>query len=84
MINMASMTTTEVASELETDPRTLRKFLRDFYGDGKAVVGKGSRYAIEKRDLRKLRKGFADWTAARAEKVEDEAPAPDEDATDES
>jgi hypothetical protein len=81
---MSTMNTTEIATELETDGRTLRKFLRDFYGDGKAVVGKGSRYQIEKRELRKLRKGFADWTAARAEKAAEVAETEPEDAPDES
>lgn len=74
MIKMATMTTTEIAADLDTTPRTLRKFLRSA-DSGFASVGKGSRYAIEKRDMRALRTRFAKWVAAN-EKATD-APADD-------
>lgn len=65
-----TLTTTEVAAELGTDPRTLRKFLRDSRGEGKAVVGKGARYSFEKREIRSLKSQFGKWLAAReAEKA---------------
>lgn len=66
------MSTTEVATQFETDARTLRKFLRS---EG-AGVGKGARYALPstKRDLNSLQKRFTAWDEARKAPVEDEAP----------
>ena len=74
---MATMTTTEIAADLDTTPRTLRKFLRaDSKERGIATPGKGARYAIEKRDMRALRTRFAKWVEANAKAVEatDDAP----------
>lgn len=67
------LTTAEVAAELDTDPRTLRKFLRS---DASPLdsVGKGSRYAIEKRSIRSLRSKFAKWDEARNADKGDDAP----------
>lgn len=61
-----SLTTTEVAEELETDTRTLRKFLRATRGDGHAVVGKGARYSFERKEIRSLKSQFTKWTAQKA------------------
>jgi hypothetical protein len=49
--------------------RTLRKFLRDELGEGKAVVGKGARYALDynKRELTALAKKFKAWEIAQEE-----------------
>lgn len=69
---MASMTSAELATELETTPRTLRKFLRSVTPK-ENQPGKGSRWSIEKRDLRKLRKQFSDWKAAQDAAREDAA-----------
>ena len=75
---MATMTTTEIAADLDTTPRTLRKFLRaDAKERGTETPGKGSRYAIEKRDMRALRSRFAKWVAAN-EKGADDAPTTDD------
>lgn len=54
----------EVAIELDTDPRTLRKFMRS---DASPIpaVGKGSRYEIARRDLRTIKSKFAKWNADR-------------------
>lgn len=60
---MATLNTTEVATEFGTDARTLRKFLRSPQGTD-STVGKGARWSIEKRDLRSLRKRFETWSAA--------------------
>ena len=66
---MAQFTTTEVAEKFETTPRTLRKFLR---ADAKnrevadTLPGKGSRYAIEGRDLQAMKKRFKKWSEAEA------------------
>lgn len=83
----ATITTAELAAELDTTPRTLRKFLRA-EGEG---VGKGSRYALPatKRDIASLGKKFAKWTeaqeaakaakAAKATESDNEAEADTED-----
>jgi hypothetical protein len=77
MIIMATITTTELATALETDPRTVRKFLRSDEGKG-TKVGKGARWGIEKREVAALRKRFAKWDEARKAPVTDEAPIADE------
>lgn len=72
-------TTTELATALDTTPRTLRKFLRS-EGQG---VGKGSRYALPstKREVNALNKRFTAWREAQeAKKSSNEAPAPEVDA----
>lgn len=50
-----------VAEELETEPRTLRRFLRD--DPTYRNAGSGGRYAFTERDLSTLRKRFASWQA---------------------
>ena len=81
---MAQFSTAEVAAKFETTPRTLRKFLR---ADAKAqdaadaLPGKGSRYAIEGKQLASLKKRFKAWqleekaarAAEKAAEVEDDA-----------
>lgn len=87
---MAQITTAELATELHTDPRTVRKFLRaDARERGVDIPGKGSRWSIEKREVRALRSRFAKWSEAqeqarqeRAAKVED-APETAPEAVDE-
>jgi hypothetical protein len=67
---MATVTTTELAAEFDTTPRTLRKFLRADArdaGKGDTLPGKGSRYAIERKAVPGLKKRFAKWVAAEAE-----------------
>lgn len=66
----------ELAARLETDPRTLRKFLRaNARSHGAQTPGKGSRWSIEAREVRSLKKAFLAWDAARtvAASAEDEA-----------
>lgn len=60
---MATITVKELATELDTDPRTARKFLRTIT-PADEQPGKGGRWAIEKREVRGMRKKFADFTAA--------------------
>lgn len=72
---MATRTVKEIALDFETDPRTLRKFLRDTL-PVEEQPGKGSRYAIEAKQVRSLKKQFKDWTDAKAA-----AAQVDEDAT---
>lgn len=73
---MATITAKELAVACETDARTVRKFLRS---DANTIspVGKGSRYAIEKRQVKSLTKAFKAWDAARhpAPEVTDEVEA---------
>lgn len=61
---MAAMTAQELATELGTDARTIRKFLRSVT-DKENQPGKGARWSIEKKHLRTLRKQYTDWDAAR-------------------
>lgn len=65
---MAQITTTELATELGTDSRTVRKFLRaDARSRGEAIPGKGARWSIERREVRSLKKRFDAWSAAQDE-----------------
>ena len=68
MIEMATITTTELATELDTTPRTLRKFLRSDES-GIEGVGKGARYSIERKQIRTLKSRFAKWSEAQAAKA---------------
>lgn len=68
---MATITAKELAVACDTDARTVRKFLRS---DANTIspVGKGSRYAIEKRQVKSLSKAFAAWEASRTAAKEPE------------
>lgn len=59
----------DIAARLDTDTRTLRKFLR--FDSKIDSVGKGGRYAIEAKEMRSLTTRFNAWDAARTP-----APAP--------
>lgn len=75
------LTTAEVAASLNTDPRTLRKFLRS-NDSGIESVGKGKRYSITAAQVRSLRSKFTKWETAAAEaKAAREAAADAEAAT---
>jgi len=78
------LTTADIATELNTTTRTLRKFLRaDAKERGIATPGKGSRYMIEKKELRGMRTRFTKWNDAQNAKNEsntDSIPT-DDDAT---
>lgn len=65
----ATITTTALAEEIGTDPRTLRKFLRS----EDRGVGKGSRYELpaDKRSIAALAKRFSKWDEARKADKED-------------
>jgi hypothetical protein len=54
----------EAATELGTDARTLRKFLRKRNG----LVGQGQRWAIDRKDIKALKAEFDAW--AKGGKVE--------------
>lgn len=73
------ITTAQLANELDTTPRTARKFLRSIT-ERDAQPGKGSRWMIEKRELASLRKKFAAYAAAQEAKAlaaADDAPETD-------
>lgn len=66
LINMATLTATEFAAEVNSTGREVRKFLRaDAAAKDLPTPGKGSRYAIEKKQLASLKKRFAAWDEAR-------------------
>ena len=64
-------TTTTLATEFETTPRTLRKFLRS-PESGIESVGKGSRYSLPtaKREVNALRKRFDEWNTPKVDENE--------------
>lgn len=68
---MAQITAKELAVKLGTDPRTVRKFLRSTLDD---TPGKGSRYAIEGKQVQSLKKKFKAWDENRTPKVEEVEP----------
>lgn len=57
---MATLNITELSEQLDTTPRTARKFLRAVT-DKEDQPGKGGRWQIEKRDVRGLVKKFQTW-----------------------
>lgn len=61
---MANLSTAEVAEQLGTVPKILRRFLRAdaFY----ANVGCGGRYAFTADDMPTLRKRYASWSSGKA------------------
>ena len=64
-------TTTTLATEFDTTPRTLRKFLRS-PESGIESVGKGSRYSLPtaKREVNALRKRFDEWNTPKVDENE--------------
>lgn len=82
--NTTTLTAAIMGEESIADPaakkrntRTLRKFLRDELGNGKAVVGKGARYSLDYKaaELRTLKKKFAAWEIAQEEAKQARAEA---------
>lgn len=69
------LTTAEVAEQLETTPRTLRKFLRS-KGSGVEPVGQGRRYALTEQSLPKLVDRFNKWS--KVDDSEDDSEGADE------
>lgn len=63
---MATITVTDLATRLDTDPRTARKFLRSIT-PADSHPGKGSRWSIEARDVRSLQSKFKKFEAAQVE-----------------
>lgn len=76
---MAQITAQELATELGTDSRTVRKFLRSVTPKD-LQPGKGSRWSIEKKQLRSLRSQWTKFQAAEAEKAAAQEPETEVDA----
>ncbi len=62
---MATITPKEFAAKVDSDPRTVRKFMRSESGMN-MKVGKGHRWAIEAKQVRSLTTRFHAWNAAKA------------------
>ena len=75
---MATLTVNELAEQLETSPRTTRKFLRSITPKDEQP-GKGKRWSIEKRDIRGLKKKFSDFELEHMRQTADEVDASTED-----
>jgi hypothetical protein len=65
---MATINVSDLATELGTDGRTARKFLRSVTPKDDQP-GKGGRWAIEKAQVRSLKSKFAAFQKAAAEKA---------------
>ena len=77
-----TMTPADLATELGTDARTVRKFLRSITPK-ENQPGKGSRWSIEKKQLRSLRSQYTKFQKAQAEAkaAREAAAAADENET---
>jgi hypothetical protein len=69
-----SLDTAKVASELGTDARTLRKFLRSS-ASPLAPVGQGARYVIGQDDLPELKTKFTAWQSGKSPSRSDRTSA---------
>jgi len=82
----ATITAAQLAAELDTTPRELRKFLRSD-ASGVEKVGKGARYALPggKREIASFARKFRVWDDARnAAKSDNEVNEVESDETTES
>ena len=70
----------EAATELGTDARTLRKFLRKRNG----LVGQGQRWAIDRKDIKALKKEFDAWAKGKPEAKADDGGKPEKPAKEKS
>lgn len=71
---MATITPKELAIELGCTPKVCRSFLRSTEGLDRKV-GKGHRWAIEKREVRGLKARFAKWDLDRKNAIAERAKA---------
>lgn len=74
---MATITVQDLAQELGTDARTTRKFLRSVT-EKDSQPGKGSKWAIEKREIRSLRSKFKAFSEAQRPRTEKADPIDDD------
>jgi hypothetical protein len=64
-----ALTTKEIADDLGTDSKTLRKFLRSHLPK-EDQPGQGGRYAFEKKDLPGLKKAWLKWSESKTDRAE--------------
>ena len=78
---MTDMTTRAFADAIGTDPKTLRKFLRDSTPRDQHP-GKGGRWSLkgDKRTIATARKSFLTWQKEQAEKAAERAASAAKDA----
>lgn len=74
---MATITPAEFATEVNSDSRTVRKFLRSVTAK-ENQPGKGGSWKIEKRDVSKLRRQFNQWNESKPEPTTKVQAAPPE------
>jgi hypothetical protein len=81
---MTTLTPTEFAATVDSDGRTVRKFLRSIHAK-EDQPGKGSRWSLpgDKRSVTKLQKQFKEWSAKQAEERAARALAAAEEAANE-
>lgn len=84
MIVMANINTQDFASQLGTDPRTVRKYLRSITPKDEQP-GKGSRWVLDgnKKSITSHKKRFNEWHAAQLQAAADRAAKAAEEATQE-
>ena len=75
---MGTIDTKAVAAALNTEPKILRRFLRDPKSTY-AAVGSGSRYNFTDNDLPELSRRFAEWSGNKASRPVTIRVQPDED-----
>jgi hypothetical protein len=63
-MTLMALTTKDLADELGTDGKTLRKFLRSHLPKD-SQPGQGGRYSFEKKDLASLKKAWLKWSEKR-------------------
>ena len=68
------MSTRDVADKLNTDPKTLRRFLRS----QEKGVGAGGRYGFEPQQIGNLKKQFTAWQKEREAQAAEKEPAKSE------
>lgn len=59
----ATLSAKEIAAELSTTPRKVRKFLRS----QDSGVGRGNRYSVTSAQVKKMKKAFDAWVVAEDE-----------------
>jgi len=69
-----SLDTKTIANRLQTEPRILRRFLRDPKSTFTAV-GSGSRYVFTETDIPELERRFSDWMGNRPAATRPATPA---------
>lgn len=68
MTTAVMLSTAEVAERLETDPRTLRRFLRS-ESSPLEPVGKGKRYVVDSKSFKLVQKAYTAWASNKGNEV---------------